>query len=634
MIIHWLHRLIWLQVFYMLALDGFGHTEAKPSSLQDTISLKEVVITERQQSGKSARHHFSNLTDFAGRRMAFLLNDISAIYVKNYGNGQLSSVAVRGTTAAQTEVMWNGVRINSPMLGQSDLALLNVGFHQAISLQYNQLNSAIGCNLNLQNTTIDSGINYTASLRAGSFGLFETNMNVQYSNGKVGGATKVTLLKANNNFPVRRDENVHLQKNADVIQMALFQQLHFNLSKHQQLNAFLWWNKAGREIPSSNFHQVTSVVQHDESARAMLQWNWKRRNLSMKASSAFLHERLRYIDPQLRLNDLSISNALRNSLNVAYKLKRWTFEGTITADYEKANSSGYNQIHQRGLAGVFAKVSYLSQNGFFAQLGARQELMNNTPSPFMPYLSVSYGKWMGEHNLVAELTAKRSFRFPTMNDLYWRGSGNIHLKPEDSWNAEVSFSYRLAQWGNIAVSNYYTFVRQQIQWVPDAAGRWEPQNLKSVFSRGVELNAGLTVPERLIRNMMIQMNMNYAYTIATQMSSVFSADASIGKQLIYVPRNRVVTTFNVGYRNYVLSSVFRYTGLRFTSSDNENFLPAYYTLDMELSKVFLIKRSNVKFSFRVNNIANVQYEDVAQRAMPGRNFEGTILFILNRGNEQ
>jgi len=622
-----LNKLPRLQVILLLVAGQFCFA-SHPIGALDTISLKEVIITDKPTNKKINRQQFTNLNDFTARRITNLLNDVSSVYLKNYGNGQLTSIAVRGTTAAQTEVMWNGIRINSPMLGQSDLALLNVGFHNAVSLQYNQLNSAIGCNLNFNNTPIDSGIHFVGAIRGGSFGLLETNMNVQYSNGKIAGATKVALLKATNNFPLEKNGSPQKQPNANVLQFGVFQELHLKLKNNHSLAVYFWWNKALRQIPATLHQQSSTAKQHDHALRTMLQWKWQLRNLSLNFTAAYLNEKLRYINPQLLSDDQSHTHALRNTLNLQYKIKRFTIDGNLSADYEKANSQGYQAMQQRGLAAISAKASYFFKQGVLIQFGARQETMNTTFSPFMPYMAIGYGRWFAQHHLALELTGKRSFRFPTMNDLFWKQSGNTNLKPEDSWNTELTINYKFDKWLSLSLSNYYTFVQQQIQWTPDVNGRWTPQNLKAVFARGAEINTTFSLPATIIKHFTLRHSLSYAYTLATQTSASNAASEAIGKQLIYVPRNRLSTGLNIGYRNFILSPVFRYTGIRFVSTDNQDFLPTYYLLDIELSKEFSIKSSSIKLAFRVNNITNIRYQDVAQRAMPGRNFEGTVLFNL------
>jgi iron complex outermembrane receptor protein len=52
--------------------------------------------------------------------MADILAFNSSIFVKSSGRATLSTVSFRGTSSAHTQVLWNGLRINSPMLGMTD----------------------------------------------------------------------------------------------------------------------------------------------------------------------------------------------------------------------------------------------------------------------------------------------------------------------------------------------------------------------------------------------------------------------------------------------------------------------------------------------------------------------------------
>src|SRR4051812_13008978 len=57
---------------------------------------------------------FSSYKYMAARNLNDALREAVGIYFKNYGNGQLSSISIRGGSAAQTDMLWNGVKLNSP----------------------------------------------------------------------------------------------------------------------------------------------------------------------------------------------------------------------------------------------------------------------------------------------------------------------------------------------------------------------------------------------------------------------------------------------------------------------------------------------------------------------------------------
>ena len=51
--------------------------------------------------------------------MADVLTFNSSIFVKSYGRATLSTVAFRGTSPSHTQVTWNGMRINNPIISFS-----------------------------------------------------------------------------------------------------------------------------------------------------------------------------------------------------------------------------------------------------------------------------------------------------------------------------------------------------------------------------------------------------------------------------------------------------------------------------------------------------------------------------------
>ena len=56
--------------------------------------------------------------------MADVLTFNTSIFIKQYGRATLSTVAFRGTSPSHTQVTWNGMRINSPMLGMTDFSMI------------------------------------------------------------------------------------------------------------------------------------------------------------------------------------------------------------------------------------------------------------------------------------------------------------------------------------------------------------------------------------------------------------------------------------------------------------------------------------------------------------------------------
>jgi vitamin B12 transporter len=85
-----------------------------------------------------------------------LLQDQSNIFVRSYGVNNMATFSIRGTSAAQNILLWQGIPINSPSMGMADISLINnVLFHNIAieygsnSLQYGSGN--MGGNIQLSN---------------------------------------------------------------------------------------------------------------------------------------------------------------------------------------------------------------------------------------------------------------------------------------------------------------------------------------------------------------------------------------------------------------------------------------------------------------------------------------------------
>ena len=68
------------------------------------------------------------LNEHIALSIADVLNFNSSIFVKHYGRATLSTASFRGTSPAHTQVLWNGMKINSPMLGMTDFSMIPACF--------------------------------------------------------------------------------------------------------------------------------------------------------------------------------------------------------------------------------------------------------------------------------------------------------------------------------------------------------------------------------------------------------------------------------------------------------------------------------------------------------------------------
>ena len=110
----------------LIYLFVFPISASLAQGIKDTIRLDEVVKIEQAPANNDASP-FTDVKYRQGERLSDALNEFSSVYVKSYGSGGLASLAIQGTSAEQTAIEWNGVKINAPSLGQVDLSLFMLG---------------------------------------------------------------------------------------------------------------------------------------------------------------------------------------------------------------------------------------------------------------------------------------------------------------------------------------------------------------------------------------------------------------------------------------------------------------------------------------------------------------------------
>ena len=105
-----------------------------------TIHLNEVVISSSKLPFSSGLKEYpidsSLIANYQNLSLADLLNECSALNLKNYGSGELSTLSLRGGSSYHTAVLWNGFSLANPLHGLTDLTLENNFFFDDITLQY------------------------------------------------------------------------------------------------------------------------------------------------------------------------------------------------------------------------------------------------------------------------------------------------------------------------------------------------------------------------------------------------------------------------------------------------------------------------------------------------------------------
>ena len=99
---------------------------------------------------------------------------------------------------------------------------------------------------------------------------------------------------------------------------------------------------------------------------------------------------------------------------------------------------------------------------------------------------------------------------------------------------------------------------------------------------------------------------------------------------IYIPRN--VTIIKTKYTNNKVSLTYlhNYTGYRYTSNDNLNYLPSFQLGSLFFSYQFFQKKNNLDVFYKINNLYNNNYQLIINRPIPMINHELGFNLKLNK----
>ena len=113
----------------------FGAYSIAQEDATAVVSLQAAeVLYQSQGEDLKERIASDSLANFLSVDLVSLLEETTSIWVNSYGKNGAASPVFRGTSAAHTQVYWNGVNINSATLGQSDLRTVRLGAGQVVSV--------------------------------------------------------------------------------------------------------------------------------------------------------------------------------------------------------------------------------------------------------------------------------------------------------------------------------------------------------------------------------------------------------------------------------------------------------------------------------------------------------------------
>ena len=636
---------------YLLICIQFLPLAIKSQNLNDTLSLPEFEIKSDfildNQGFKRIKMDSSLFIPTLSADLSSILSEHSTIFIKSYGNGTLATPSFRGTSAQHTQVEWNGINLNSPMLGQMDFSQVPVAQFDGLEILYgaagiSRTSGAFGGVIDLV-TTPDWNNRFKSFLAqtVASFDNYVTNVNVAAGSRSFQSHTKFNYASALNDFPFTNDMGeVVRQQNASFTLAGLSQELFWKLKDKNLFSARIWYSQDDRNLPPTTQNLDSSKIEtlKDKALRAVVEYKRVEQKWNLLVRSALNDQYMKYSNSLLNLNSTHQSYSWISRVRVTYMgVRNLTIKPGVDFTYDNVNSDEYDGIKTRVTTSFFAEVNYNFSQKLKSSLVLRDDLIDGKFSPLIPALGMEYRPF-SSINLAFSANLARNYRYPTLNELYWKDSGNPDLRPEKNYSVEAGATYNVGTKNNVlyletSVAAYYSWIYDMITWSPvdGSGGLFKPENINEILARGIELGLNVNLQAWGFK-FGLKNNYNFCRSTYEKASSKF--EDKIGHQQFYIPVNTFNTTFSAERWKFYLTYNFSYTGDRFTGDDNLTFMPAYNLSNIILGKNIQIKHFILSLQIDINNLFNLDYQSVASRPMPGINYAFTIKLALPGANRQ
>jgi outer membrane cobalamin receptor len=306
--------------------------------------------------------------------------------------------------------------------------------------------------------------------------------------------------------------------------------------------------------------------------------------------------------------DIDLFKGMNLLVGGEYKKYDWENRG-ITLDEKGQEISGTETATGKGLdtLGVFTEAQY-RPNEYLKIIGG---LRSESHSEFGNKIVQRYGMVIspGEDTAI-KLNYGQHFNAPTPNELFWPyedwgwgmgTQGNRDLKPETGMHLDAGVEQGFLNDKVFASVTWFKWdIKDKISWIPDDSFFYRPQNMDRYKSNGWEIGSDI--------GPFYNMTLSLSYTYTDAEEELFGGEERRAL-------NTSASNFKsaLGYVNdagFNAEAVFRYTGDRpgyynlDTDTEPAVTLASYSTIDLKVEQGFLDKW---RVSLQCNNILDKEY---------------------------
>lgn len=594
---------------------------ANGQHLADTIRLQESEIVGRRVAVEGAS--LSNGSRAAG--LDWALQPLSEISYKTYGLSGVGSLSYRGLPASQTPLLWHGINLASPLLGQADINQTPISPEWAAFAREagvgsltagNALPSAVAIgHRRLVSDTTRREVQVRTRLTAGLYAARQSETSVEAKSGALSVQARLWYQQAANDFHIQRGSNSDSllpirQTNAETRNLQQELGLQYK-AKGYGISAGLLSNASERNLPPplTKYRSLERLTS---------------RLTALHLSQIFEGKRLAYVSTLGFVRDHSRYRFENGVDESPYATQSFQATGRLSWAVRPGLSLSLDHSHQsaRPLTGAYPARNLQAHAGILTASWARAHWQVAPALQVHGFggrtyvypafrLRYSPSTDIATHWRV-EVQTRGLFRSPTLNDLYYPQSGDPNLKPEQGRLYEAGLHGETRGW-MLSLTPFLYRYTSFIAWVPQG-NLWAPRQREGAASSGF---TALTGYEKALGTWQLGIRMQGTWSRGGYGGSLITVQQR-PEVFLYAPAARLTGTLTATHRRLRLGYDASYTGERVIDSRGE--APALqpfvlHTLSAAWSEV-RIKPGSLSLAVQATLADPATYAFIANYAAP------------------
>lgn len=657
-------RLFAIAMLGVVAGSAFANGET-----QDSVRvhhIQEVVVTSRLISRETIPSQTlggEELKKLNSLSVADALRYFSGLQLKDYGGvGGIKTVNIRSMGTNHLGIFYDGIELGNAQNGQIDLGQFSLDNVEEISL-YNGQRSAIfqpasdfgnagSVYIRTKAPRFMMGRRYNLLVRAkyGSSDTFRfSSLWEQKLSDHISSSLSTSVLTSSGRYKFRyrrvtEDNTVAydttaVRHNGDIWAFRIEENVRGGIADgYWNVKAYTYHSERG--IPGAIVNNVWRRGErqwdHNTFGQAVFQRSFGDK-FSTKALAKYAYYVTRYVnndETQIHVDNTYRQQEMYFSTSNVYEiLSKWSVSMSYDFKWNKLNANMVDFAFPHRYSNFVSLATALTLSRIQAQASLVEQVVkdhvkygasSSSRSTLTPAFFVNVYPF--ESKLLAvRAFAKKSFRMPTFNDLYYADMGNSKLNPESALQYDLGFVLNkdwkqgIVDHFRLQVDGYYNTVHDKIVAYPKGQQfRWTMLNLGKVHIKGVDAMAEVGLEPA--KDWKVTTRLQYTYQNARD---VTDPNTSYYKdQIPYIPWHSGSAILGLSWREWDLSYSFIYSGERYSQQENilYNHLQPWYTHDM--SVVYHARRWSARLD--VNNIFSQDYDVILNYPMPKRNYMLTL----------